>query len=36
MGYDDAVEDLLVPTEKVVQIRNGKKLTKSVLIFPVI
>ena len=35
MGYDDAVEDLLVPTEKVVQIRNGKKLTKSVLIFPV-
>ena len=24
-GYDSAVEDLLVPTEKVIQIRNGKK-----------
>jgi transcriptional antiterminator NusG len=24
-GYDHLVEDILVPTEKVVQIRNGKK-----------
>ncbi len=25
VGYDHLVEDLLVPTEKVIQIRNGKK-----------
>ena len=25
LGYDNSVEDLLVPTEKVIQIRNGKK-----------
>ena len=24
-GYDHLVEDILVPTEKVIQIRNGKK-----------
>ena len=34
MGYDDAVEDLLVPTEKVVQIRNGKKINKERTYFP--
>ena len=27
-GYDNQVEDLLVPTEKVIQIRNGKKINK--------
>ena len=31
-GFDNQVEDLLVPTEKVIQIRNGKKLTRSELI----
>ena len=25
LGYDSYLEDILVPTEKVVQIRNGKK-----------
>ena len=25
-GYDHLVEDILVPTEKVIQIRNGKKI----------
>ena len=25
-GFDNQVEDLLVPTEKVIQIRNGKKI----------
>jgi transcriptional antiterminator NusG len=34
MGYGDAVEDLLVPTEKVVQIRNGKKINKERTYFP--
>ena len=34
MGYGDAVEELLVPTEKVVQIRNGKKINKERTYFP--
>ena len=33
-GYDSAVEDLLVPTEKVYQIRNGKKVSKERNFFP--
>ena len=35
LGYDNSVEDLLVPTEKVIQIRNGKKLVRKEHIFPV-
>jgi len=34
MGYDKLVEDILVPTEKVVQIRNGKKISKERTYFP--
>ena len=34
MGYGEAVEDLLVPTEKVIQIRNGKKINKERTYFP--
>ena len=33
-GYDNQVEDLLVPTEKVIQIRNGKKINKERTYFP--
>lgn len=33
-GYDHLVEDILVPTEKVVQIRNGKKINKERVYFP--
>jgi transcriptional antiterminator NusG len=32
--YDHLVEDILVPTEKVVQIRNGKKINKERTYFP--
>ena len=28
LGYADRVEDIIVPMEKVVQIRNGKKINK--------
>ena len=34
LGYADQVEDILVPMEKVVQIRNGKKVTKDKTYFP--
>lgn len=34
LGYDDFVEQVLVPTEKVIQIRNGKKITKDKVYFP--
>ena len=34
LGYDNQVEDLLVPTEKVIQIRNGKKISKERTYFP--
>ena len=32
--YDHLVEDILVPTEKVIQIRNGKKINKERTYFP--
>ena len=28
LGYDNHLEDILVPTEKVIQFRNGKKINK--------
>ena len=33
-GYEHLVEDILVPTEKVIQIRNGKKINKERVYFP--
>lgn len=33
-GLDDFVEQVLVPTEKVVQVRNGKKINKERVYFP--
>ena len=34
LGMDAFVEEILVPQEKVVQIRNGKKVTKDKTYFP--
>ena len=34
LGYADQVDDMLVPMEKVVQIRNGKKINKEKVYFP--
>ena len=34
LGHADQVEDILVPMEKVVQIRNGKKINKEKVYFP--
>ena len=34
LGYANQVEDILVPMEKVVQIRNGKKINKEKVYFP--
>ncbi|MDY8138507.1 transcription termination/antitermination protein NusG [Aquimarina sp. 2201CG5-10] len=34
MGLQDYVSQILVPTEKVVQIRNGKKINKERVYFP--
>ncbi len=34
LGLGDFVEQVLVPTEKVVQIRNGKKINKEKVYFP--
>lgn len=34
LGFSDYLEDVLVPTEKVVQIRNGKKINKERVYFP--
>lgn len=34
LGLEDYVEQVLVPTEKVVQIRNGKKVNKEKVYFP--
>ena len=34
LGFQDYLEDVLVPTEKVVQIRNGKKINKERVYFP--
>lgn len=33
-GLNEYVDDILVPTEKVVQIRNGKKVNKEKVFFP--
>jgi len=32
--YSDLLEDIIVPTEKVVKIRNGKKINKNKVYFP--
>ena len=34
LGLDDFVDQVLVPTEKVIQIRNGKKTHKEKVFFP--
>lgn len=34
LGLSDYVEQVLVPTEKVIQIRNGKKINKERIYFP--
>jgi transcriptional antiterminator NusG len=34
LGLQDYVEEVLVPTEKVIQIRNGKKINKERVYFP--
>lgn len=34
LGYADYVDEVLVPTEKVIQIRNGKKINKERVYFP--
>jgi hypothetical protein len=34
LGFSDFVEEVLVPTEKVIQIRNGKKINKERNYFP--
>ncbi|MFD0963374.1 transcription termination/antitermination protein NusG [Pseudofulvibacter geojedonensis] len=34
LGLSDFVEQVLVPTEKVVQVRNGKKINKERVYFP--
>ena len=34
MTHLDHIEEILVPTEKVIQIRNGKKINKEKVYFP--
>ena len=34
LGFSKKLEDILVPTEKIVQIRNGKKISKERTYFP--
>jgi transcriptional antiterminator NusG len=34
LGLEDFVEQVLVPTQKVIQIRNGKKINKEKVYFP--
>ena len=34
LGFSKQLEDILVPTEKIVQIRNGKKISKERTYFP--
>ena len=34
LGLSDLVDQVLVPTEKVIQIRNGKKINKEKVYFP--
>ena len=31
LGFNNLVEDILVPTQKVVQIRKGKKINKKIV-----
>ena len=34
LGYENHLEDILVPTEKVIQFRNGKKINKEKVYYP--
>ena len=34
LGYDSHLEEILVPTEKVIQFRNGKKINKEKVYYP--
>ena len=34
LGFNNMVEDILVPTQKVIQIRKGKKINKEKVYFP--
>jgi|TARA_B110000444_G_scaffold172694_1_gene161521 transcriptional antiterminator NusG len=34
LGFSDQVEEILVPTQKVIQIRKGKKISKEKVYFP--
>ena len=34
LGFSNNVEDIIVPKEKVIQIRNGKKISKEKVYFP--
>ena len=34
LGYDNHLEDILVPTEKVIQFRNGKMINKEKVYYP--
>ena len=34
LNLEDYIEQVLVPTEKVIQIRNGKKINKERVFFP--
>lgn len=34
LGLNDSIDQILVPTEKVIQIRNGKKINKERVYFP--
>ena len=34
LKIDSFVEDIIVPTQKVIQIRNGKKVSKEKVYFP--
>ena len=34
LGMQDYVDQVLVPTERVIQIRNGKKIHKEKVFFP--
>ncbi len=34
LGYENYLEDILVPTEKVIQFRNGKKINKEKVYYP--
>ena len=34
LGYDNHLDEILVPTEKVIQFRNGKKINKEKVYYP--